>query len=68
MGPGWDWATLIGLYPNINVYTASSAPPGLMLSANPQSSTSRFVLAYHYLTQGHIDAAATGAASNRWSR
>ena len=25
VGPGWDWTTMAGLYPNIDVYTASSA-------------------------------------------
>jgi tetratricopeptide (TPR) repeat protein len=59
VGPGWDWPTLIGLYPNINVYTAQFRALEDSCQANPQSSSSRFVLAYHYLTQGHFDAAAT---------
>ena len=25
VGPGWDWTTMAGLYPDIDVYTASSA-------------------------------------------
>ena len=58
VGPGWDWPTLIGLYPNVNVYTAQLRALEDYCKANPQSSSSRFVLAYHYLTQGHIDAAA----------
>ena len=58
VGPGWDWATLIGLYPNVDVYTTQLRRLQAFIAANPQSSTSRFVLAYHYLTQGFNDAAA----------
>ena len=59
VGPGWDWPTLIGLYPNAEVYTAQLRRLEAYTTANPQSSTSRFVLAYHYLTEGFNDAAAT---------
>lgn len=59
VGPGWDWPTLIGLYPNINVYTTQQRALEAYCNANPQSSPARFVLAYHYLTQGHFDAAAS---------
>ena len=58
VGPGWDWPTLIGLYPTIDIYTAQLRALEDYEKANAQSSTSRFVLAYHYLTQGHIEAAA----------
>jgi len=58
VGPGWDWPSLIGLYPNIDVYTAQQRALEAYCQANPQSSSARFVLAYHYLTQGHFDAAA----------
>lgn len=58
IGPGWDWATLIGLYPNADVYTSQLRRLEAYTTANPQSSTSRFVLAYHYLTEGFNDAAA----------
>ena len=57
-GPGWDWPTLIGLYPNVNVYTSQLRALEDYGKANPQSASGRFVLAYHYLTQGHYDAAA----------
>jgi tetratricopeptide (TPR) repeat protein len=57
-GPGWDWATLVSLYPNVEVYTAQLRRLESFVVANPQSATSRFVLAYHYLTQGFNDAAA----------
>jgi thioredoxin-like negative regulator of GroEL len=56
-GPGWDWTTLIGLYPSVDVYTAQLRALEQYRSANPESAAARFVLAYHYLTQGHTDAA-----------
>jgi len=57
VGPGWDWPTLIGLYPNVGVYTSQLRRLEAYVAANPRSSTSRFVLAYHYLTEGFNDAA-----------
>jgi tetratricopeptide (TPR) repeat protein len=57
-GPGWDWASLIGLYPSVEVYTPQLRRLEAFTVANPRSATSRFVLAYHYLTQGFNDAAA----------
>ena len=57
VGPGWDWTTMAGLYPNIDVYTSQLRKLEAFVIANPTSTAGRFVLAYHYLTQGHIDAA-----------
>jgi tetratricopeptide (TPR) repeat protein len=57
VGPGWDWTTMAGLYPNIDVYTSQLRKLEGFVSANPKSASGRFVLAYHYLTQGHTDAA-----------
>ena len=57
VGPGWDWTTLIGLYPSVDVYTAQLRALEDYCDANTGSATARFVLAYHYLTQGHTDAA-----------
>jgi tetratricopeptide (TPR) repeat protein len=56
VGPGWDWTTMAGLYPDIEVYATSSAS-WRRTPRNPTSTAGRFVLAYHYLTQGNIDAA-----------
>jgi tetratricopeptide (TPR) repeat protein len=58
VGPGWDWATLVGLYPDVEVYTAQLRALEAYCSANPSSAPARFVLGYHYLTQGHTEAAA----------
>lgn len=57
VGPGWDWPTLIGLYPNIDVYTSHQRTLETYCKDNPQAAPARFVLAYHYLTQGHYDVA-----------
>ena len=58
VGPGWDWTTLIGNYSDSNVYTEQLRGLEAYVKANPASAQSRFVLAYHYITQGHGDAAA----------
>jgi tetratricopeptide (TPR) repeat protein len=55
VGPGWDWTTLIGLYPSIDVYTTQLRALEDFARANPDDAASRFVLGYHYLTQGHPD-------------
>ena len=56
-GPGWDWTTLSGLYPSVDVYTEQVHALEDYRTAQPQSASARFVLAYHYLTQGHTEAA-----------
>jgi tetratricopeptide (TPR) repeat protein len=58
VGPGWDWATLVGLYPDVAVYTAQLRALENYCSAHPDAAPPRFVLGYHYLTQGHTQAAA----------
>jgi tetratricopeptide (TPR) repeat protein len=57
VGPGWDWATLIGLYPDVNAYTAQVRALEEYCRNQSESASARFVLAYHYLTQGHVEAA-----------
>jgi tetratricopeptide (TPR) repeat protein len=52
VGPGWDWTTLISLYPSVDVYTTQLRALESYCDANPQSASARFVLAYHYLTEG----------------
>src|SRR5262249_49187706 len=56
-GPGWDWPTVIGLYPDVDMYPTQLRALEAYCRTNPQSATGRFVLAYLYLTQGHVDAA-----------
>jgi tetratricopeptide (TPR) repeat protein len=57
VGPGWDWTTMIGLYPGVDVYTQQVRALEAYTKANPKSPAAPFVLAYHYLTQDHADAA-----------
>jgi len=53
VGPGWDWSTMIGLYPDTETYTRQLRALEAYGSQNPKSAQARFVLAYHYLTAGH---------------
>src|SRR5262249_30502633 len=57
VGPGWDWTTLAGLYPGIDVYTQQLRALEQHARATSKSSAAHFVPAYHYMTQGHNDAA-----------
>ncbi len=58
VGPGWDWTTLASLYPTVNVYTDQLRKLEAFVGANPASAAGRFVLGYHYMTEGFNDAAA----------
>ena len=57
VGPGWDWTTMVGLYPDVEVYTGQLRKLEAFVNANPASTAARFVLGYHYLTQGNTDTA-----------
>ena len=56
-GPGWDWATMIGLYPDVDTYTAQIRALEAAITGNTAVASKRFVLAYHYMVQDHIDQA-----------
>ena len=58
VGPGWDWTTLSSFYPNVEVYTEQLRALEQYTRQNPKSAEAHFLLAYHYLTCGHTDAAA----------
>ena len=58
-GPGWDWTTMIGLYPDIDTYTNQLRTLEQYCKEHSQDASSRFVLAYHYLTEGYPDSAAS---------
>jgi hypothetical protein len=51
--PGWDWTTLSGMYADVETYTHQFRALEAYIGANPNSAPARFVLAYHYLVQGH---------------
>ena len=56
-GPGWNWSTLVGLYPDVDTYTNQIRALEAYVRANPSSASGQFLLAYHYLAQGNNDAA-----------
>ncbi len=56
-GPGWDWTTLSGLYPSVEVYTAQLRALEAYCKQHPNEGDARFLLAYQYLTDGATDAA-----------
>ena len=57
VGPGWDWTTLIGNYSDADAYTGQLRGLESFVKANPRSAKAQFVLAYHYISQGHGNAA-----------
>ena len=59
VGPGWDWSTLISLYGSPDAYTQQLRALEDYATKNPRSAAARFVLAYHYLTEGHPEEAAS---------
>ena len=56
-GPGWDWTTMVGLYQDSEVYTAQQRELESYCKEHTDSAGGRFVLAYHYMVQGHKEAA-----------
>jgi hypothetical protein len=59
VGPGWDWTTMVGLYPDVDTYTTQLRSLEAYVRDHSSSPQARFLLAYHYLTQGNTDAAVT---------
>ncbi len=57
-GPGWDWATLVGLYPSVDTYTAHLRALEAAAKQSPTVPAPQFLLAYFYLVQGNKEAAA----------
>lgn len=57
VGPGWDWATLSGFYPDQNAYAVQLRALEQYCRENPRLPETRFLLAYHYMSCGHTEAA-----------
>jgi Flp pilus assembly protein TadD len=53
VGPGWDWATMIGLYPNVDVYTNQLRALEQEVTKNTRQAETRFLLGYQYMAAGH---------------
>jgi tetratricopeptide (TPR) repeat protein len=56
-GPGWDWATIVGLYPDVDTYTRQIRALEAAILRNTNAASKRFVLAYHYMVQDHLERA-----------
>ena len=56
-GPGWDWETLRGLYPDAATYTAQLRNLEAAVKNDPRSGAGHFLLGYHYLVLGDKAAA-----------
>lgn len=56
-GPGWNWSTLVGLYPDVDTYTSQLRNLEAYVTANTNSPAGRFLLADHYMVAGHNDEA-----------
>jgi tetratricopeptide (TPR) repeat protein len=56
-GPGWDWKTMRGLYPDEDTYTRQLRTLEEYVRKNPKSGEAHFVLAYQYLVLGARDEA-----------
>jgi len=57
VGPGWNWTTMSGLYESNDVYVKQLRKLEDHIRKQPRTADARFLLAYHYMTQGHIDSA-----------
>ncbi|MFN0199194.1 MAG: tetratricopeptide repeat protein [Planctomycetaceae bacterium] len=57
VGPGFDWTTMIGLYPDVKTYTSHLRALEDYRDNNPNDPAARLVLAYHYTTAGRNDSA-----------
>jgi tetratricopeptide (TPR) repeat protein len=56
-GPGWDWPTMVGLYPDVDTYSRQLRALEAAAWGNTSSAQKRFVLAYHYMVQEHFEQA-----------
>jgi tetratricopeptide (TPR) repeat protein len=58
VGPGWDWTTMIDLYPSEDVYESQLRALEAYVRQNPNAPDGHFVLAYQYMTAAHPEEAA----------
>lgn len=58
-GPGWDRATMTGLYGSEDSYLAQLGKLEQYVAATPDQPAPRFLLGYHYLVGGELNRAAT---------
>jgi tetratricopeptide (TPR) repeat protein len=51
-GPGWDWATMISLYPDVDAYTNQLRALEAYVKGKPDGAPGQFLLGYLYMVQG----------------
>jgi hypothetical protein len=56
-GPGWDWTTMVGIYPDVDTYTRQVRSLEAAISRSRVEAPMRFVLAYHYMVMDHLEQA-----------
>jgi tetratricopeptide (TPR) repeat protein len=56
-GPGWNWETLVSLYRNVETHTQQLRALEAHVREDPDDAAAAFLLAYHYMTMGHLDEA-----------
>jgi hypothetical protein len=56
-GPGWDWATMVGLYPDVDTFTRHLRALEAAIARNRLDASKRLVLAYLYMVQDHVEQA-----------
>lgn len=56
-GPGWNWETLASLYRSTSTHTQQLRALEAHVRQNPDDAAAAFLLAYQYMTMGHLDAA-----------
>jgi tetratricopeptide (TPR) repeat protein len=54
-GPGWNWTTMISLYPSMDVYTKQLHALEDFSKDNPKSPDAHFLLGYHYLAGSYAE-------------
>jgi len=57
VAPGWSWATMSKLYPDVQTYEDQLRDLESFTKEEPKNAAGRFLLGYHYLVAGHQDAA-----------
>jgi predicted Zn-dependent protease len=57
VGPGMNWETMSGLYPNVDAYQSQLRALEAYQREHPEASYAHFLLAYHYLVLGHTEQA-----------
>jgi predicted Zn-dependent protease len=57
VGPGMNWATMDGLYPNVDTYQNQLRALEAYQRDHPEASDGHFLLAYHYLALGYTEQA-----------